>query len=65
MNKEDHYPMSQKQLGRYVTISRLSEGQITTEEAANYLGLSTRQILRLKIRSYSIWGKGSYPPKYR
>jgi len=40
--------MSQKQLGRYVTISRLSEGQITTEEAANYLGLSTRQILRLK-----------------
>jgi transposase len=48
MNKEDHYPMSQKQLGRYVTISRLSEGQITTEEAANYLGLSTRQILRLK-----------------
>src|SRR6056297_1276889 len=48
MNKEDHYPMSQKQLGRYVTISRLSEGQITTEQAANYLGLSTRQILRLK-----------------
>src|SRR6056297_867569 len=48
MNKEDHYPMSQKQLGRYVTISRLSEGQITTEEAANYLGLSTRQTLRLK-----------------
>jgi len=40
--------MSQKQLGRYVTISRLSEGQITTEEAANSLGLSTRQILRLK-----------------
>ena len=48
MNKEDHYQMSQKQLGRYVTISRLSEGQITTEEAANSLGLSTWQILRLK-----------------
>jgi transposase len=48
MNKEVYYQMSQKQLGRYVTIFRLSEGQITTEEAANYLGLSTRQILRLK-----------------
>ena len=48
MNKEVHYQMSQKQLTRYVTISRLSEGQITTEEAANSLGLSTRQILRLK-----------------
>ena len=54
MNKEVHYQMSQKQLGRYVTISRLSEGQITTEEAANSLGLSTRQILRLKkgVREY-------------
>ena len=40
--------MSQKQLGRYVAISKLSEGQITTEEAAHSLGLSTRQILRLK-----------------
>jgi anti-sigma regulatory factor (Ser/Thr protein kinase) len=48
MNKEVHYQISQKQLARYVTISKLSEGQITTEEAANSLGLSQRQILRLK-----------------
>ena len=48
MNKEDHYQMSQKQLSRYVTISKLLESQITTAEAAHSLGLSTRQILRLK-----------------
>lgn len=54
MNNEVHYPMSQKQLGRYVTISKLIEGQITTAEAAHFLGLSARQILRLKkgVRTY-------------
>lgn len=51
MNKEVHYQMSQKQLSRYVTISRLIEKQITTKEAAIALRLSARQILRLKIRS--------------
>ncbi len=40
--------MSQKQLGRYVTISRLIEKQLTVKQAATSLGLSTRQILRLK-----------------
>jgi hypothetical protein len=44
--------MYQKQLARYVTISKLSEGQITTEEAANSLGLSQRQILRLKREGF-------------
>jgi transposase len=48
MNNEVHYQMSQKQLGRYVTISRLIEKQITTEEAAIALSISARQILRLK-----------------
>lgn len=48
MNKEVHYHMSQKQLSRYVTISRLIERRITVKEAAISLGLSTRQILRLK-----------------
>jgi len=48
MNKEVHYLMSQKQLGRYVTISRLIEKQLTVKQAAISLGLSTRQILRLK-----------------
>jgi transposase len=48
MNKEVYYPMSQKQLGRYVTISRLIEKQLTVKQAAISLGLSTRQILRLK-----------------
>jgi transposase len=48
MNKEVHYQMSQKQLSRYVTISRLIENKLTVKEAAISLGLSTRQILRLK-----------------
>ena len=47
MNNEVYYPMSQKQLGRYVTISGLIEKQLTVKEAAISLGLSTRQILRL------------------
>ena len=40
--------MSQKQLSRYVTISKLIEKTLTVKEAAISLGLSTRQILRLK-----------------
>lgn len=48
MNKEVHYPMSKKQLSRYVTISKLIENKLTVKEAAISLGLSTRQILRLK-----------------
>ena len=40
--------MSQKQLSRYVTISKLIEKKLTVKEAAISLGLSTRQILRLK-----------------
>jgi len=48
MNKEVYYPMSQKQLGRYVTISKLIEKQLTVKQAAISLGLSTRQILSLK-----------------
>jgi transposase len=48
MNKEVHYPMSQKQLSRYVIISKLIENKLTVKEAAISLGLSTRQILRLK-----------------
>ena len=48
MEKEVHYLMSQKKLNRYVVISKLLEGQITVKEATCCLGLSERQILRLK-----------------
>ena len=34
MNKEVYYPMSQKQLGRYVTISKLIEKTLTVKQAA-------------------------------
>lgn len=40
--------MSQKQLNRYVIISKLTDKQLTVKEVAISLGLSTRQILRLK-----------------
>ena len=49
MNKEVYYQMSQKQLGRYLTISKLLEKQLTVKQAAISLGLSTRQIIRLKL----------------
>ena len=45
MNKEVHYLISQKQLGRYVTIFGLINGQISTREAASSFELSKRQIL--------------------
>ena len=48
MNKEVYYPISQKQLGIYVTISRLIENKLTVKQAVISLELSTRQIIRLK-----------------
>lgn len=48
MKNEVHYLMSQKQLNRYVIISKLIEGNLTTSQAAESLGLSERQIKRLK-----------------
>ncbi|MGI6533540.1 MAG: helix-turn-helix domain-containing protein [Peptococcia bacterium] len=40
--------MSQKQLNRYTVISQLIEGNLTTRDAAESLGLSERQVKRLK-----------------
>ena len=40
--------MSQKQLNRYSVISKLNDGLITVKDAAECLGLSERQIIRLK-----------------
>jgi len=45
---EVRYLMSQKQLNRYTVISQLIEGNLTTQEAAERLGLSERQVKRLK-----------------
>jgi hypothetical protein len=59
INKEVHYRMSQKQLFRYVTISKLIESQITTEETGIYFGLSQRQILRLKKIVTEKWANWS------
>jgi hypothetical protein len=38
--------MSQKQLNRYTALSKLIEGQVTTREAAERLGLSERLVKR-------------------
>ncbi len=46
---EVRYLMSQKQLNRFAVISKLIDGHLTIAEAAVSLGLSERQIIRLKI----------------
>ena len=46
--KEEKIKMSQKQLKRYEVISKTIDGFITVSEASDVLGLSERQIKRLK-----------------
>lgn len=48
MKNEVHYLMSQKQLNRYKIISSVIDGNLTIGDAAKSLGLSERQIKRLK-----------------
>jgi hypothetical protein len=40
--------MTQKQITRYTIIKKTLEGSMTVAEAAESLGLSTRQIIRLR-----------------
>ncbi|WP_026486040.1 helix-turn-helix domain-containing protein [Caldanaerobius polysaccharolyticus] len=40
--------MSQEQLKRYTVISKTLEGSMTVKQAAEVLGLSVRQVIRLK-----------------
>ena len=46
--KEGMITLSQKQLNTFVTINRFIDKSITRQQAAEILGLSTRQITRLK-----------------
>ena len=48
MRGDEYYLMNQKQLTRYSVISMVIDGKLTNHEAAKKLGLSTRQIIRLK-----------------
>jgi len=48
MNNEVRYLMSEKQLNRFTVISKLIDGHLTIAEAAISLGISERQIIRLK-----------------
>ena len=48
MNNEVHYLLSQKQLNRYALLQRLIDGDLTLAQAAASLGLSKRQVIRLK-----------------
>jgi hypothetical protein len=48
MNNEVQYLMSQKQLNRFAVISKLIDGHLTIAEAAISLGISERQVIRLK-----------------
>ena len=40
--------MSQEQLKRYTVISKTLEGSMSVKQAAEVLGLSVRQVIRLK-----------------
>jgi len=48
MKGKVHYLMSQEQLKRYTVIEKTLEGSMTIREAAEHLGLSVRQVIRLK-----------------
>jgi transposase len=48
MNNEVHYLMSQKQLNRFAVIEKVIDGYLTNVEAAVSLGISERQVIRLK-----------------
>ncbi len=49
MNKrEETYHMTDKEMARAVVAERLVEGEITIKDAAEVLGLSTRQVKRIK-----------------
>lgn len=48
MKNEVRYLMSQKQLNRFAVISKVIAGHLTNAEAAVSLGISQRQVIRLK-----------------
>jgi len=48
MKNEVYYLLTHKQLNRFITISSVIDGNITIAKAASDLGLSERQIKRLK-----------------
>lgn len=54
MDNEVRYLMSQKQLNRFAVISKVIAGYLTNAEAAASLGMSERQIIRLKkgVKAY-------------
>lgn len=48
MKNEVQYLMSQSQLNRYAMLSQVIQGNLSVSEAASALGISKRQVLRLK-----------------
>lgn len=48
MKNEVQYLMSQTQLNRYAVIHQMISGNLSLQEAASALGISRRQVLRLK-----------------
>jgi len=48
MKNEVQYLMSQSQLNRYAVLSQVIQGNLNVSEAASALGISKRQVLRLK-----------------
>jgi predicted DNA-binding protein (UPF0251 family) len=67
--EKDKITMSQKQLNRYDIISKANAGFITVKEASIALGISERQVKRLKkeVRERGaqalIHGNSARPPR--
>ena len=55
---QERFLMSQKELQRYHVINKVLEGRQTTLEAAGSLGLSRRQVFRLKTRVKEMGAEG-------
>jgi len=69
MKKEVTLAMSQKQINRYHVIMDSLEGKVTVAQAANAMGISERQVTRLRNgvkeegAAFLIHGNTNRPPK--
>jgi len=51
--------MTDKKIARLIVAERLIEGEITIKDAAEVLGLSTRQVKKDQKESEVKWSKGN------
>jgi AraC-like DNA-binding protein len=57
--REETCHMTDKKIARLIVAERLIEGEITIKDAAEVLGLSTRQVKKDQKESEVKWSKGN------